>query len=376
MAKQIILIGLFLLLLSSIVSMMWVKAADDRPQAQVTASWAKNYVNVDGKITSPSEWSEATYTDTIIGYQWATQPPMANMRVWTKNDQNYLYMLCRISAPSDVDINDEFAIHYYWPIYDGVWAHGDKGYVSLNGYSGDQYILDGVLGDDVASGGQNNFLAKGMISGGYYWFEFRKDLNSGDGYDWALSPGQTIGVLPTQDGDAFTIGYWDTSQGLDLTTHMKLTLASPPNIIPRERVVFRSAGILCSYADPKQVTAKVLGGIWGIVVKTDGGSYDVDVSGGYYELNVVEENPGTVDHMVFKSLTPNYVTLGRDHVTIVGHLMVEKHGWVSPGVPFTRTSDWGVVAFQIYRGKMTIELYPPGDQYAIWNIVGRTLSFK
>jgi len=356
---------------------MWsVKGADDRPQAKVYCTWAKNPVTVDGKITSNIEWSDAKYTDTVIGKWWATEAPLANMRVWTKNDQHYLYMLCRIAAPADVDLADVFMIHYYWPIWTGVWAHGDKGYVSLDGGSGDQYILDGVLGDDVVAGGKDNFLAKGTVSGGYYWFEFRKDLNSGDGYDWTLAPGQTYGVMPVQDGDAITIGYWDASQGFDLTTHMKLTLASPPIITPKERVVFRSAGLLYSYADPKKVTAQVLGGTWNIAIKPDGGSYQIDLSGGYYELNVAEENPRTIDHMVFKSLIPDVVMFNPDHVTIVGRLTVEKHGWTTPRVPFIELQDWGVVTFQIYRNRMVIELYKPGTPYSIWNIKGITLLFK
>ena len=32
---------------------------------------------------------------------------------------------------------------------------------------------------------------------GSYWFEFRKALNSGDGYDWSLGPGDTFGTGQT-----------------------------------------------------------------------------------------------------------------------------------------------------------------------------------
>lgn len=375
MNNKIIFFGLVLLLLSPIASVVSVKG-DDRPQAKVTCTWAKNYVNVDGKITSPNEWSDAAITDTVIGQLWATQVPFANMRVWAKNDQNYLYMLFRIQAPADVDSTDVFAIHYYWPIYiNGEWAHGDKGYVSLDGYSGDQYILNGVLGNDFSAGGKDNFLAKGTVSGGYYWFEFRKDLNSGDGYDWTLAPGQTIGVVPVLEGDALTIGYWDASLGFDLTTHVKLTLASPPSAMPKERVVFRSTGLLCSYIAPEPFTAKVLGGVWSLAIKPNGGSYKIDLSGRYYELNIAEENPGTIDHFIFKSLIPDTVTFSRDHVTIVGRLTVEKHGWSSPGVPFTVMADWGIATFQIYRSQMTLEFSPPMGQGMTWIIKGRTLMY-
>ena len=48
----------------------------------------------------------------------------------------------------------------------------------------------------------------------FYWLEIKKDLNSGDRYDWAVAPGQTVGHNP-EDSFLFALifqeGYFTRS---------------------------------------------------------------------------------------------------------------------------------------------------------------------
>jgi hypothetical protein len=80
--------------------------------------------------------------------------------------------------------------------------------------------------NDKQDGGQNNILGKGKMHDGYYWFEFCKQLNSGDGHDWSFVPGGTYGG-GAGAGDML-VELWDHSAQTAYNRYVFLTLASSP----------------------------------------------------------------------------------------------------------------------------------------------------
>ena len=49
----------------------------------------------------------------------------------------------------------------------------------------------------------------GSYDGNHSWLEWRKQLDSGDRYDWMLEPGQIVGDGPPS---AFFVNVWDDSE--------------------------------------------------------------------------------------------------------------------------------------------------------------------
>jgi hypothetical protein len=91
----------------------------------------------------------------------------------------------------------EASIAYFWPHpYTGLWEHSDGNVVDQDGYTRDLYGWDEKMfyDDTLASpAGQNNVEGAASRDATYSWFEFRKALDSGDGYDWSWAPGETQG---------------------------------------------------------------------------------------------------------------------------------------------------------------------------------------
>jgi hypothetical protein len=99
------------------------------------------------------------------------------------------------------------------------------GFVRYNNWTFDAYGWDEVLWyDDTAAEppGENNVEGAASHDGAHYWFEFRKELDSGDGYDWSFTPGQIV------DTDLLMIGVRDESENVSYAHQIWLQLASPP----------------------------------------------------------------------------------------------------------------------------------------------------
>jgi hypothetical protein len=93
-------------------------------------------------------------------------------------------MLYKIAwSPSDIDTTDGGAI----ALYTGPccpWVESDYSYLSFGEGTWDAYGWDeSQWHTDTDAGGQNDVEGAASHDGTYYWFEFRKRLNSGDGYD-------------------------------------------------------------------------------------------------------------------------------------------------------------------------------------------------
>lgn len=116
-------------------------------------------------------------------------------------------------------------IDYFWPSC-CPWKHSDYSGFGLDGISFDGYGWnDANWSDDTLATalGQNN--VKGGASGdsAYRWFEFKKALNSGDGFDWDLVPGQTVGGSQT----SLIVGIYDSTLSSYFEQSIRLHLGTP-----------------------------------------------------------------------------------------------------------------------------------------------------
>jgi hypothetical protein len=172
-------------------------------------------VTLDGQISSANEWSDTDFADMDWGLWHPPTPPYINARVWAKNDDTWLYLLYRVEWPStDTDAFDAGQIARYWGNYGPPWDYSDLGLFAFGGGFWDAYGWDEYqFYSDTDAGGENNVEGAATHDGTYYWFEFRKELNSGDGYDWTLGPGDTYRLLA---------GLWDNSIGAEYHANVLL----------------------------------------------------------------------------------------------------------------------------------------------------------
>jgi len=199
-----------------------------RRQAQAPllhSAYLQNAVTLDGQATSAAEWAEATPVDLTL-LKWSTGPESVNSRWWLKNDAHWLYLLCRIEWPAqDVDSDDGGQIDYFWPAGSCCpWEHSDLGYAGYDGDTVDFYGWDETSWyRDTDDGGSNDVEGSGSHDGTHYWFEFRKRLDSGDGFDWSFRAGQTVGT--GYDGNLL-VSLWDNSESSWWETAVAIKLAA------------------------------------------------------------------------------------------------------------------------------------------------------
>jgi len=223
------------LLFSGALCLGGVCLAGGDPSTLVVSAWLENPVKIDGQMTTGHEWSEAKPIDLTIGLYYGTAPPFFKTRVWAKNDDTFLYLLCMIEYPYEqCDEADWLEISYYWPQYnetEGRWPYSDAVGVSFGGIEADAYgrsidSVDEPWHDDVTASppGQNNVEGAASHDGIYYWFEMKKALNSGDGRDWSFKLGETY----AQDGDSLLISLWDEDELRSYDCFLSLKIAEPP----------------------------------------------------------------------------------------------------------------------------------------------------
>jgi hypothetical protein len=182
----------------------------------INSPWLGTEIILDGKITTAQEWSDAVCLDLTMD-QPRVGPATLSSRWWFKNDGQWLYLLVRV--PTVASFGDTAYIDYFW-------EHSDLGGIDLDGHSFDSYgYNDPNWSDDILAlpPGENN--VKGGASGDttYRWFEFKKALNSGDGYDWNWAPGQTAGTSQT----GLFVGIYDSTRGTYFEKSIQLYLGTP-----------------------------------------------------------------------------------------------------------------------------------------------------
>lgn len=224
-------IGLIILLAFILNSNIYTVYSDDDA---ARASWVINDVYLDGKVTNGFEWDECrpyyyTIIDSEIGPSKKTY-----LTIWLKNDETYLYVLYRIKwSNTDYDSADQAYLSYFWETQNGTDTNlsSDAAWLRLSGGSKDKcnYTDNGwVLDRDM--GGTNDVIGYGNYDGLYYWYEFRKDLNSSDGLDWEFYPGQVIGGAfnPPSNHDMLVAGFLDISTNMCYEKTISIQLKRNP----------------------------------------------------------------------------------------------------------------------------------------------------
>ena len=165
-------------------------------------------VFVDGKTTYPTEWMDARcYQLNLVEWisgQGCTGNKSIASTWYVKNDARNLYFLIRIPKVYIVPKGVSLAYFYPYP-YMNFWAKSDT--MSFgDGIPLDEYGWDDkTWRNDVSDGGEMNTRAKTTQADQYYWFEFSKPLDSGDGHDWSWKAGDKVGTDITGD---LMIGSW------------------------------------------------------------------------------------------------------------------------------------------------------------------------
>lgn len=203
----------------------------------LTSHWLRYSVTLDGKITSSTEWSDTSSIDVELGIGEPIGSPFVSARIWVKNDGEWLYLLFKVPWPAnDVDVDDSMGISFYWGPFVNPWLHFDAGMLELTGYPSDTYRYnctgDMIYDTDYSPPGENNLEGFATHDGTHYWFEMRKALASGDGYDWTLEPGRTYGLRdrsPDTGGD-MQVALWDGSLGDQYWRYVRLMVATSSDV--------------------------------------------------------------------------------------------------------------------------------------------------
>jgi len=173
--------------------------------ADLESAWLGQPVTLDGRITrAAEEWSDTPCVDLVL-----TNPEGGHSIAstwWLKNDSQWLYLLARLPiAEGEVS---SVQIDCFWPRWENGWRYSDSGWIDQDNNSRDSYGWDEERWyDDIEASpaGRDDVQGAATADGTYLWFEWRKPLDSGDGYDWAWAPGDTIAA----DESSLLIGAWD-----------------------------------------------------------------------------------------------------------------------------------------------------------------------
>ena len=161
---------------------------------EIQSQWRLKSVAFDGKITKADEWADAACFNATLGdAPWLDEADKTGIEIaskwWVKNNDQRVFFLVRVSA-------SEFDADFAGADYFESEGDSDAGGVAQDGATYDDYGWDGsqwVDDEEASPPGDMNVQGAASQYGGYYWFEFAKDLDSGDGYDWSWAPGDTIG---------------------------------------------------------------------------------------------------------------------------------------------------------------------------------------
>lgn len=178
----------------------------------ISVPFTNQSVSIDGQM-APDEWADAVCID-MKHYEWGDieNGNMLEARWWVQNDGSFIYYMVRI--PKDDSVKG-VAGAYFWPEYTGTWAHSDGFYVNTSGSYQDHSNWDETdwhKDEELSPPGSIDVEAAVFSDNDFNWFEIKKALNSGDGYDWSLKPSQVIGnnprdtllfVVVMQDGDYY-----------------------------------------------------------------------------------------------------------------------------------------------------------------------------
>jgi len=154
----------------------------------IVSGWMTQPVVLDGRITTPGEWSDTVPVYLVLRHSVAGAM-RDKTRVWIKNDLTYFYVLVSVPWPAnDIDAADWFDMS------PRVGLKDDAISISVNNALGDgQTDETGIWIEDTKRipPGTTDIEGRASYDGGSYWFEFRRKLNTLDRCDVVLVPGQS-----------------------------------------------------------------------------------------------------------------------------------------------------------------------------------------
>jgi len=282
-----------------------------KADANVTSRWLSFSVTFDGKMTTAEEWSDTTPVDITL-LEWHVGPGTVSARVWIKNDGTWLYMLYRVEwLAGDIDPFDGGYIEYFWDWEPLGWNHSDFSFIEFDNVTRDYYGWNGTgwYNDVLASPpGENNVEGAATHDGTYYWFEFRKELDSGDGYDWSFNPGQVIRTN-------LLVGIWDDSTRTPYETYISLYISTPtPRVVHNVDTGLDYAWIQEAIDAPETLD--------GHTILVEAGIYYENVFL-YKSLRLIGENAETT--IVDGGGSWHVIDVSADNVAISGFTF--QHGW-------------------------------------------------
>lgn len=192
---------------------------------QLVSNWLDHPVMLDGMISTVDEWSEAIPFRVPLNRAWGwpdkqMEPSDKTLTVRLKNDDEWLYLLYQIPwSLNDIDNGDIASISLFEGPMDPLWTESDYSGISFGNYPLDLFGWDEsrwYWDTGPSPQGQNNVEGAASHDGESYWFEFKKKLDSGDGRDWNLIPGE---MASRPEIDHLGIGIWDES---DQSTYEQL----------------------------------------------------------------------------------------------------------------------------------------------------------
>jgi len=209
---------------------------------RLISNWRLHPVTLDGEISSSTEWSDTVPCQIALDRVWGwpdrqVEPSSKVLTARFKNDDTWLYLLYQIPWPIvddfSVDPQDSASISLFWGSYVPPWDYSDASRLSFGGTTYDVYGWDDThwYSDTEASPpGQNDVEGAASHDGTYYWFEFKKRLDSGDGRDWSFSPGELMGSpYAPAETPHLIVSVWDNSIISNYEQYVSLQLSPAPD---------------------------------------------------------------------------------------------------------------------------------------------------
>lgn len=207
---------LFLLLAIVALSPIFPVAEAQEGMPTVVAPSLQNVVTLDG-VFSGNEWDDAGKLSVTYAYDRGEPSPTHPGTIYLKHDETYLWICIQVQ---DDDENKFPEMYDYAAILfdangDGDIGDGDDSAIIHHGL-GPEDIRPNEGGwlPDTEFGGSNDVTGESGWAAGWYTYEMRKPLNSGDtnGYDIAISWGDTI-LCASSFWDAGEATGWAASAG-------------------------------------------------------------------------------------------------------------------------------------------------------------------
>lgn len=163
----------------------------------IVAPRLQNTVTLDGGV-SGNEWDDAGQLPLNFVYADGESSTTYPGTIYLKHDGTYLWICILVQDDDENKFPDmsDYAAILFDANRDGEIGNGDDSAIIHHGLDPSDKRPDEkeMWWSDTEFGGSNDVAGESGWSAGWYTYEMRKPLNSGDvkGYDIAISPGDTI----------------------------------------------------------------------------------------------------------------------------------------------------------------------------------------